>query len=87
MDALAGKAGAAGAVKRCSEFLRLVVNPSVQVGEHQAGAGCWRAASGSGSIRGGAGGSEPGDVCAQLLSSSAKLSSAARVKCGIFLDT
>jgi hypothetical protein len=91
MDALAGKAGATGCVKRLSEFSRLIVSASVQVGKHQAGAGGWRAAIGSGGISAaftttGSGG-KAGDVLAQPASSIGKASSAARIMAGISCGT
>lgn len=82
---LAGKAGGAGCVKRHSEFDRLFISASVQLGKHQAGAGGCLASdgrSGRSIWRNGAGGSERGDVLAQLLSNSAQVSSPGNVNHG-----
>lgn len=79
---LAGDASTSGVVKSLSEFNRLAVNASVQVGEHQTGAGSCLASGGSGGIVGGFTGNEAGDVLAQLASSALQVSTASRKALG-----
>jgi len=77
-----------GVVKRRSEFVRLTVSASVQVGEHQAGAGGCRASWGSGGIAAaliGAGG-KAGDVLAQLVSNATAGSNAPSIQFGLNLS-
>ena len=75
---LAGDPSTSGVVKRLSEFNRLAVNASVQVGEHHAGAGNCRASIGNGGIAAGFTGNDAGDVVAQLASSALQVSTASR---------
>lgn len=79
---LAGEAPTSSVVKRLSEFNRLAVNASVQVGKHQAGAGSWRASIGKGGIAAGFTGNDAGDVVAQLASSALQVSTASRKHLG-----